>query len=184
MQTWLAVWNLTWLLEADVSRTWKESSRNIRERKCDKNRIPFRWWKINKCTRHRALTSQTFLCRCSSRSHFGGKNKIIRGSCCLALGDYKCSCTVAPERAHHTASERCRTAIPTQFMLWKQCCQAALSLTLSCDNPSSVIHKQLVFFFSAFFFIFFWLGRTSRQSTSSQSTYVARMVGWGGCSRD
>lgn len=49
------------------------------------------------------------------------------------------------KKTHHTASERHRTAIPTQFMLWKQCCQAALSLTLSCDNPSSVIHKLLLF---------------------------------------
>ena len=47
------------------------------------------------------------------------------------------------KKPQHTASECCRTAIPAQFMLWKQCCQAALSLTLSCDNPSSVIHKQL-----------------------------------------
>lgn len=30
-------------------------------------------------------------------------------------------------------------------MLWKRCCQAALSLTLSCDNPSSVIHKLPLF---------------------------------------
>lgn len=64
---------------------------------------------------------------------------------CRASDDYKCSRTVAPEKPHHTASERHRTAIPTQFMLWKQCCQAALSLTLSCDNPSSVIHKLLLF---------------------------------------
>ena len=64
---------------------------------------------------------------------------------CLASDDYKCSCTVAPEKPYHTASEHHRTAIPTQYMLWKQCCQAALSLTLSCDNPSSVIHKPLLF---------------------------------------
>lgn len=49
--------------------------KNRVEIKCDKNRIPFRWWKINKRTWHRALTSQIFLCRCSSRSHFGRKKQ-------------------------------------------------------------------------------------------------------------
>lgn len=74
------------------------------------------------------------------------KNKkgVMKRSC-LASADYKCIRSVAPEKPHRTASGRHRTAIRTQFMLWKQRCQAALSLTLSCDNPSSVIHKPLLF---------------------------------------
>lgn len=47
--------------------------------------------------------------------------------------------------SHSIRASKHRAEIPAQFMLCMQCCQAALSLTLSCDNPSSVTHKLLLF---------------------------------------
>lgn len=82
---------------------------------------------------------------------------------------HKKKTTTTATTKHGTSSGRHRIVIPTQFMLWKKCCQAALSLTLSCDNPSSVIHKSPLL----------GLGRISRQSSFSRSAYLARIVGFG-----